>query len=300
MIRNLNNAEKGKIVSCVILNYNDVETTLKLINGIKGYESIDHIVVVDNHSTDNSFKLLKMENSEHIHVVQTDRNGGYGFGNNHGIKYSKDNLKADYVVIANPDVEFEDECIKQLKETLDAEEGCAITSAIPYMPDGRMQYYFAWMLQPIYKFILCTSSTFYKLMSPIYISEAKLKECKLIATDCVGGAMLMIKTSIIPASKLYDEDIFLFCEETVVGFIMKNSGLKTIVRSDLAYIHQHSVTIDKSYKTKLTKRKMQFKSQMVVLKKYYKCNSLQLLFAKLFFSFCTLEAWCADVLSCKK
>ena len=37
-----------KTVSCVILNYNDAETTLNLVLRVKGYSLIDHIVVVDN------------------------------------------------------------------------------------------------------------------------------------------------------------------------------------------------------------------------------------------------------------
>ena len=39
-------------VSCIILNYNDADTTIKLVQGMKDYSSLDSIVVVDNHSTD--------------------------------------------------------------------------------------------------------------------------------------------------------------------------------------------------------------------------------------------------------
>ena len=40
----------------VIINYNDYETTKKLLDNIKDYKVIDKIYVVDNHSTDNSYK----------------------------------------------------------------------------------------------------------------------------------------------------------------------------------------------------------------------------------------------------
>ena len=48
-----------KKLGMVIINYNDYETTEILLNNIKEYDSLDSIVIVDNHSTDDSYKLLK-------------------------------------------------------------------------------------------------------------------------------------------------------------------------------------------------------------------------------------------------
>ena len=52
--------------ACVILNYNDSENVIKLFNKIKDYKCLDEIIVVDNHSTDNSYERLK----------EIDANGG--------------------------------------------------------------------------------------------------------------------------------------------------------------------------------------------------------------------------------
>ena len=35
------------MLGCVILNFNDSETTKKLVNNIKGYKVIDYIIIVD-------------------------------------------------------------------------------------------------------------------------------------------------------------------------------------------------------------------------------------------------------------
>ena len=71
----------------VILNYNDYETTINMLNSIKDYDSLDHIVVVDNKSTDNSYEVLKPYESKKIDVIQSKSNKGYSYGNNVGIKY---------------------------------------------------------------------------------------------------------------------------------------------------------------------------------------------------------------------
>ena len=47
------------MLGCVILNFNDSETTKKLVNNIKSYTVIDYIIIVDNKSTDTSFLELK-------------------------------------------------------------------------------------------------------------------------------------------------------------------------------------------------------------------------------------------------
>ncbi|WP_277409282.1 glycosyltransferase family 2 protein [Lacrimispora xylanisolvens] len=56
-------------VSCIILNYNDADTTIKLVQGMKDYSSLDSIVVVDNHSTDDSAARLKDLDGGRVHVV---------------------------------------------------------------------------------------------------------------------------------------------------------------------------------------------------------------------------------------
>ena len=45
-------------IGMVILNYNDYETTFDMINQIKDYKVLDHIIIVDNHSTDLKYDKL--------------------------------------------------------------------------------------------------------------------------------------------------------------------------------------------------------------------------------------------------
>ena len=41
-----------------------------------------------------------------VDVIQSDKNGGYSYGNNYGAFYLIDKYMVDILVIANPDVEF--------------------------------------------------------------------------------------------------------------------------------------------------------------------------------------------------
>ena len=75
-------------VALIVLEYNDAEETVKYVKKVSEYETINKIVVVDNHSTDvNTMEILKEIESEKVAVMQTEKNGGYSYGNNFGMKY---------------------------------------------------------------------------------------------------------------------------------------------------------------------------------------------------------------------
>ena len=94
----------------IVVNYNDVEDTLNYVKKISKYEIINRIIVVDNLSTTNdALKKLQTLESEKVSVIESDKNGGYSYGNNFGLKYlDKQNEKYDYIVISNPDIDIEE------------------------------------------------------------------------------------------------------------------------------------------------------------------------------------------------
>ena len=103
------------MIDVLILNYNDAETTLSYIDHIVDYKVIHKIVVVDNCSTDDSVVLFQKHHFDKVEVIATKENGGYGSGNNYGIKYLVENYNSDYILISNPDVIVEENTIIQLE-----------------------------------------------------------------------------------------------------------------------------------------------------------------------------------------
>ena len=112
--------EKGKMRKkvLIVLNYNDFETTEAFLVKVMQMECFNKIVVVDNCSTDESFRRLKKYESELIDVIQTTRNGGYAYGNNFGSIYAIRNYSPDIIFISNPDVEFEKKVVDKMEEEI--------------------------------------------------------------------------------------------------------------------------------------------------------------------------------------
>ena len=278
------------VVSTVILNYNDAPTTISLVERIKDYALLDYIVVVDNCSTDNSWEQLQHYKSDKIHVIQSPRNGGYGSGNNYGLRYSSEILNADYSIVANPDVQFDEECVEKFLQTLQEDDSTAIVSARQSnSPDC------AWKDCSILQYIFATSLFFEVWLKIRSYPKNYFIEKDSVPVFAVPGSLLMVDLKKMLKYGLYDEDFFLYFEEFVLAQKFANAGLKTILRLDCSYVHNHHVSISKTYNRWSQQHAILLNSAELFLKKYKKANALQMTFAKLWFAYTKLEFKLYDV-----
>ncbi len=240
----------------VILNYKDYVLTQKLLDAVKDFSEIDNIAVVDNCSPNESYEVLKKNASSKITVLQSDRNGGYSYGNNIGIRYLIEHHSPDIIGIANPDVMFGNELVRRIKETFESNPDYAIltgfqlnakneTGAHPFWEDnGNASSILQSMAYSL------TISPFVKLFRKIlcmkninkyreYCGRIKNSPENLNQVWAVEGSLFFIRTSDFESVGLFDERIFMFGEEDVLAKKIKNLGRKTGVINDVTYIHNH-------------------------------------------------------------
>lgn len=100
-----------KIFSFIILHYLTSDDTIQCIESI--IRSINYnnyfIVVVDNASYNDSFKILeeKFKDESKVHLIKNEYNMGFAKGNNVGYSYAKNVLKSDYIMCINNDTLIE-------------------------------------------------------------------------------------------------------------------------------------------------------------------------------------------------
>ncbi len=92
----------------VILHYLATDMTRKCVEEIRGLLGEKYIVIVDNASPNGSGRLLAEEYAldEDIAVILNSENAGFAKGNNLGVQWVLDNLKTEFVVVLNNDVEI--------------------------------------------------------------------------------------------------------------------------------------------------------------------------------------------------
>ncbi|MCI8583938.1 MAG: glycosyltransferase [Dorea sp.] len=92
----------------VILHYRAAEMTRTCVERIRALNGSNYIVIVDNASPNGTGELLAEEyaGEDNITVLLNQENAGFARGNNLGIRWVCENLKADFVVVLNNDVEI--------------------------------------------------------------------------------------------------------------------------------------------------------------------------------------------------
>ena len=256
----------------VVLNYRDYETTLNFIKNIKDYDSLSKIVVVDNNSNDGSYeKLIKLSNSK-IHVIKSEKNGGYSYGNNFGIKYAIKNFNPEYIIISNPDVSFNNETIYNMMNVYDNYNNIGIVA--PRMID-KSGMESCWKLPKYHIDLLLASSIISKIIGNPYKYNKKCITKDINFVEVLHGSFFIIPTHVIKEIDYIDEDIFLYCEEIILSEKLLRKGYRNILINNENFIHEHSVSINKSISSKVKQHGILLDSKTVYYEKYKKINNLQ-------------------------
>lgn len=277
----MNKSENMKCC-CVILNYNDADTTIKLVNYIKNYKVFDHILIVDNCSTDNSLDELS-QCTGFATIISSKKNGGYGAGNNLGIRYAKNELKCKYVLLCNPDIIYSEQVVQKLLYVMVNEEKCGIVSAVQYDINYEQINNIAWKIPSSFRYILSFSSRGMKV-AHIHYSKDYFINKNVVDVDCVPGAMLLIDIDKFIEVGGYDERIFLYCEEDLIGYKMKQANYRTLLVTNLRYVHEHGMSINKNIKDSIAQQKLINHNKLLFMKDYLKANNVEMCIAYIFSS----------------
>lgn len=261
----------------VIVNYNDYSSTKELIHNIKSYQILDKIVVVDNHSTDDSIKQLKKLKIPNLKVLEVKENKGYAYAINYGSKYLIKELGPCNLIISNPDVMIsKEEDIVGLLALLKNKKVGAVGPTIlehetlnhgwknpsPCL-DALMN------LPYIHRFI---RRKFIKYRDDYYEKETS-------TVDVISGCFFCISSETLEKIDFLDENTFLYYEENILSKRLRRIGLSCIVSNHILIIHNHSVTIDKNL-NKLKKYNIQKESQYYFQSTYQHASKIERILLK--------------------
>ncbi len=279
----------GCSIGLIVLNYNDYSRTVVFLKMIRKMTLLTRVLVVDNCSTDESFSVLKKYEDSNIEVIKTDKNGGYGYGNNYGLNYLRSHYALDYFLICNPDVLFTESTVYSCVEFLSSHKNDNFSIVAPSMMDVNKNIVnSAWYLPSWKTYLLYPLHFLGKKYKLDYVdTKLELSKKHYCECDCVAGSFFMISSEAASSFQLFDESIFLFCEEMVLGMNNKKNGYKSAIISS-SFLHEHSISINKSIRSEIRKNKIFWKSRMIVLKKHYGVLWI-------FRPFCLFIKWLAEL-----
>jgi len=231
-------------VHCIILNWRTAEMTLEAartamlaMDGIEGA-----ITIVDNDSQDGSFETLQAEcaNWPRVRVVQSGRNGGYGAGNNVGIRTGLPG-GADYVYILNSDAFPAPDAIRTLLNYLQTHPEVGLAGSHIHGTDGA-PHTTAFRFPSIrseFEGAACTGFVSRLLKDSIVALPLPTQTTRV---DWLAGASVMIRQAVLDQIGLFDETFFLYFEETDLCRRAALAGWPTVYVVDSRVAHVGSVS----------------------------------------------------------
>lgn len=277
----------------IVLNYNDADQTIDFCKYVSLYQIIDVILIVDNNSTDDSMAQFKLLESEKIKIIQAKENQGYAAGNNIGMKYVLEYYSKSNIVISNPDIYIsEDNLIKILKALSSPNIG--LSTGIIYNRYGNVVSNYGWKLPTYWKLIGSNFLLIYKIMKMknkgLYLSKLLISEdISYIKCDCVPGCFFCTTSDVIKKIGMLDERTFLYGEENILGYKLKEYGYDVCIINDTRVNHIEGHSIIKQFNSKLKRRKITKASLKIYLEFYLKVGRLKLLIYDILFWIAMLE-----------
>lgn len=257
----------------LIVNYNDAETTLKLLENIKDYKCLDIIVVVDNGSTDHSYPTLKKVENQKIVILKNPQNKGYAAGINYGAKYLIDLYGIQNIVVSNADIIIRNERdLEKLFHVLNKKRDVAVASPVVLEHATKNR---GWKIPtPMRDVLLNLPYIHRKLKGKILFYKEEHYKQKITDVEVVSGCFFVIKAYALKKIYYLDEETFLYYEENIMGYKLRNIKMRSVIVNNVNVIHNHSVTIDKSVSA-LKKYQLLKQSQYYFHKVYSKANFLE-------------------------
>lgn len=229
-------------VLAIILNWRTpemtlgaVEATLTAMEGVEG-----GITVVDNDSGDGSYETMRdavaARGWARVRVLQSGHNGGFGAGNNFGIRAGLPDGRPDLVLVLNSDAFPAPGAIRALRDHLLAHPEAAFagsclldTHGVPQLSTFRFptiagQFEEAVRMGPITRLLR-------RWVVPIPVPESARR------VDWLAGASMMMRMDALDEIGLFDERYFLYFEETDLCLRLAHAGHEVHFVRDSEVIH---------------------------------------------------------------
>ena len=212
-------------VYIILLNYNNYKDTIECFESLQNITYKNYrIVIVDNNSPNNSMHYLReylnrnkykyvycdskemassfTENNSFTTLIQSGYNGGFGYGNNIGIKYAIKN-DTDYVLILNNDTVVNKNFLEPIVNFCENNNDIGIAS-------GKICYYdkpdTIW-------FNGGTFNPWTSFVKHINFKEKDIGQLPPSKITFITGCMMLIPKNIIKKIGLFNEEYFMYVED---------------------------------------------------------------------------------------
>lgn len=192
------------------------------------------IVVVDNDSSDDSLPRLEEARLPRVRVLRTGQNLGYGAGINRGVAKAG----SGDVLVCNPDLLLDEDCIGALLTRLESEPDLGIVAPRLRNPDGTTYV----SGRPFPSVVDAMGHAFVGLVWPSnpwsrrYLQTGWDREEKA-DVDWASGALLLVRRRTFDLLGGFDERFFMFMEDVDMCWRARQNGWRVAIEPRAGAVH---------------------------------------------------------------
>ena len=212
-----------------MVTFNALPWVEQALESVRGHETI----VVDNGSTDGTVELVREQFPE-ARLIQQE-NKGLGGGSNAGMRVAT----GDWFLLLNSDAWATEGALERLVAFGEAHPDAAVVGPKLRFPDGRLQrsvrgFPTLWRLATEYLFLrkLAPRS---RALNAFYGNGFDYD--RPLEAEFLMGAVLLVRREAADTVGLFDEDFFMFSEETDWCYRFRQAGWNVLFTPDAEFVH---------------------------------------------------------------
>jgi len=221
----MNNIDEAS-VCCILLNWNGHADTLQCLKSLKltTYPRLT-VIVVDNGSTDDSVSQIQTAHPE-IELIGNSVNLGFGAGNNLGIRRALQ-LGVKYIWLLNNDTVVQPNTLRELVSLCENHPELGQAGSVLYYAHAPSQVQ-AWGGGKVNLHM----GTSYHFTQPV----------PWVQLDFVTAASVLIPSRVLDEVGLFDEQYFMYWEDTDLSFRIRRAGWRLGVAENARLLHKEGAS----------------------------------------------------------
>ena len=255
-------------LSVVIVNYQTFELTKNTVNSILEYDypfSVE-IFVVDNASSDDSFKRLQEYFNDKVKFIASKENNGFATGNNQALRQAE----GKYQLLLNSDTIVWQNTLEDIYSYMEKHPDVGACGCQVLLENGELD-------KACKRSFPNVKNSFFRLFHiPTKSSDDNynltgLSDDGVYEIDCLTGAFMFIRKEALDKVGFLDETFFMYGEDIDLCYRIKQGGWKII------YYGKSKITHLKGASSKKQKSKLIYefyRAMYIYYKKHHADESL--------------------------
>ena len=254
-------------LSIIIVNYNVTELLRNCLSSIQKFVDITdyEVIVIDNFSPDDSWKIL-MNEFPQFHFIENNKNEGFAIANNKAVETAK----GEYILLLNPDTEFEGFYMKEILDFADAQEKFGCLGIRMHDAEGNF-------LPESKRSVPDMFNSFEKLFINFKKNNSKsyyrndVDEHEIAEVEVITGAFFLTKKEIYENVGGLDEQYFMYGEDIDLCYTILKNGYQNFYYGKASLLHHkgESTVKDRIYLERF------YGAMQIFINKYYREKPLQ-------------------------